>query len=523
MTEEEGRARLRYLQLKAKAAGSAMPSESTPTPAPEPAPNPALLGIDPNADLGNRVAQGASLPFRIGRGVAVGAQNLATNLMTRGALATIPGASAGAPPLSGVANRAAEAFQPGFKPEGAGESVAAAIGESGPLMPLGGAMSAGWKGVRLAAGVGAGTSALMQQSERGSIDPTEVSITAALNALLPGLPMLAKKAYAPMATWLTKLPEEAFEKVMADPNFLRRYAGTVESIRGRAQKLIEGFNSVEQGLKTQMNNMEEVLQIRPNEKEVAEEFLKTKGVARSMDVIVKELKDIQRRSAKFVSEKVKSPILSADGKEVYKIVKSPGLTQRERLQKVLALDRDFNRNVNSDPDLLKLAHTQELKKMIGKEFKAIDGGEAYQALRTKWSEFKDIADGLSKDLIDDARSPAMFEKLMRGDIKGVLSGPAETKKAAIKALEAYGGIRSLMEPLRDDIYAGMLRNKVSVGGGANSAIARGLFAFAPKLALGNMLLSSPAFLNKVPAAIRGGLKYGGRAATVAPSLLRGDQ
>lgn len=480
MSEQDDRDRLRYLQLKQKAS----------------------LGLEGQAvhqdsSIGQRIAQVASSPFRGYRGVAVGLENL---LAGNGAQPSL--------------ERASEAVEPGFHPKGIPETIASAIGESGPLMPLGGPMSAGLKGAALAAGVGAGTSALMQKSERGTISPIEMGTVGAISGLIPLSAQAVKNVYPKIAAHFTKTAPEAFERIMDDPAFLQKFSGSVESIQNRANEVVKGFSSVRDRLGKAFENFKTFYSMRPDAKEVMSELGKTSGQGRTISEIVKDLKSVKMASSPVVERKVISPLLGPSGNAIETTVKEPGLFNREKLMKLIKLNQDLNEATSGHFN----DYTYKLKTMIKDELNKIPQGRHYQKLSERWSDFKEIEENLGRDLADPDKAPIVLEKMMRGDIKGVLRGSFGKVSKAVKELESLGGVKPIMQPLRDELMAGMLKQTVSQYT-PKGVIGKAIMLNAPGTGAAEMLLSSPRFMAKMTGPIRSLAKRAGRFSVGVPSAV----
>lgn len=494
MSDQEDRERWRYLQLKQKASlGSETPPQTK-----EPNLAQEALSIDPNAAIGQQAAQAASAPFRGYRGAAVGVENLVAGKGPQKAL-----------------ERASEAVRPGFKPEGFPETLASAIGESGPLMPLGGIFSAGAKGAALSGIAGAGTTALMEKSENGAVSPASVAFSGSLSTLIPAVPLLIKNVYPQLAAKLTSTSSEAFERQMDDPNFMKNYTGSVEAIRKRATYLINGFQEVENKLKKAFNNFAEFYQLNPTDKEALEVLTETGGEPRSIRTIVSEFKKLKTQREPVLKETVESALLDASGKPIMQVIEKPGLSQNERLLKLLDLDRDLNSFKEGSFD----KYTKNLKEQIRTSIKEIPGGARLQKIRSMWSDFSTIRDNLGKDLTDPQKSGVVLEKLVRGDIKGALSGEFEKVKYVIAELEKHGGLRPILKPLRDEILSGMLKKPLTyIPRGAFGGI---LLAVKPSLAAAETIAGSPRLAASMIKPIQVMAKHSGKAATLASGLLKG--
>lgn len=463
-----------------------------------------ILSLDPNASTGTQAAQIASAPFRGFRGLAVGLNKALPSFRS--------GEDQG---LGQVAPRMVEAVKPGFKPEGISETIASVLGESAPLMPLGGAMSAGLEGAALASGVGAGTSALMQKSERGSVSPIEAGASGAIAGLIPLSAQFIKGLYPKIAAQFTKTEPEAFQRLMDDPQFLQKFSGSVESIRGRANEVVKGFQSVKDRLGTAFENFKTFYSMRPDANEVVSELSKTSGNARSISEIVKDLKAVKMASSPVVERKVVSPLLGASGNPIETTVKEPGLFARERLMKLIKLNQDLNQATEGSFN----DYTYKLKSMIKDEIKKIPQGRHYMKLSERWSDFKEIEENLGRDLADPDKAPIVLEKMMRGDIKGVLRGSYGKVQSAVKELESLGGVKPIMRPLRDEILAGMLRGSVSQLT-PKGVIGKAIMLSHPGIGSAEMLLSSPRFMAKMTAPIRALGQNAGKASTVIPSAIQ---
>lgn len=479
------------------------------------------LSLDPNASVPTQVAQVATTPFRGMRGAAVGAQNLATNLMTRGALAMIPGASVGNPPLYDVVNRAAEAVKPGFKPVGIAETAASMIGESAPLLPLGGPAMAGFKGAATAAATNTATSALMQKSERGAISPSETAATAGLSALVPAIPAIIKKSYPALAARFTDIPKEGFQKVLKDPDFFKKYTGSVQAIEKRANTVINWFQELEKKVRGKLDEVEEVFQLKPTPAEQVAENTARAGVPRTIDVIEKDLQDILNKSKKFVTQKVKSEIVGPSGKELYRTVKTPGLPPRDRLIKLLQLNDDLNDNLIGGSTKNKNVHG--LKTRLREAISDLPGGEEMLDAKKTFHGFRNIAENLTKSLTDEHKSSAVLEKLVRGDIKGALTDKQAALKSVVEDLEEYG-MPMVMKPLREEILSNMMRQGTSKYT-PKGVIGKAIMLMNPALGATEMALSSPAFMASqyVTSPIRSMPGLSRRVVPSIPSLLRGEQ
>lgn len=477
----------------------------------EPTPIRDALGIDSTASIGTQVAQGASLPFRGTRGLAVAASQALPTLMSPVRAAMNPGETVNN--LGQAVQRGAEATRPGFKPEGFTETVASAIGEAGPLLPVGGLVGTGLKGAAAAAGVGAGAgaaqSALMQQSERGSIDIGEVGITAALSGIVPSLPIIIKTAWPTVASRLTKVTPEAFEKLMDDPNFLKKVSGSVEQVQKRANVVFDAFKRAENGVKRMLDNVEEYHSFRPNAAEAREA---ADAGPMSLKKIYESLDEIKGRMRDKVVKTTFEPASGVAKKEIQK-----AYTPREKIVRLVRLDRELNNITRGSLD----ADTKLLKDKIKAEITKVPGGKYYQKVRTMWSDFMDVASKLSSNLKDESASRVVVEKLARGDISGALSvGNAKAFKA-IRELEKMTGLPSSIEPLKDELMAGMLKKNLPTSG--RDYVERALMFAFPKAAIPAILASSPRLMAGATSVVRQ-LPAAGSAITPAiPGLLRGDR
>lgn len=480
-----------------------------------------LVGIDKTASTGTQWAQAGSTMFRGTRGLAVAASQAAPTLMNPVRAVMNPQEAIGN--LGAAVQRGAEATRPGFKPEGFTESVVSGIGESGPLLPLAGPIAAagGVGGGVAAAGIGAGQSALMQKSERGSINPMEVGFTAALNGLLPVLPALIKKAYPTIASRLTDTPKEAFKKLQADPDFLKKYSGSVEAINTRSKNVVTWFKALEHNVKSKLDAVEEIYQIRPTAQEQIAENLKMAGAPRTIDVIEKEFGEIVKRSKPFLSEKVKLPVLNAEGKEIFKTVKTPGLSKRDQLYHLSKLYDDLNEQLRIIGDgTTGNKSIFGLKTRLKQQIKTLPGGEELFDAKESFFKFRKVAENLTNAMTDEKTSPAVLEKLVRGDIRGALTIKQEGLKSTIDEMERYG-MPMTMKPLRNEILSGMLREATSKNTIPKNLLSQFLFAFNPALGAAHLAGSSP----RLSAAM---IQLGrtipmAESSVVAPSLLRGDK
>lgn len=456
-----------------------------------------MLGLDPNASMGTQAAQAAFTPFRGTRGIGVGLENFVAGKGLQPSL-----------------QRASEATQPGFQPKGFMEGLASVVGESGPLMPLSGPMSAGMKGAAIAGGVGTGTSALMQKSERGNVSPIETGIAGILSALPPVTTAAVKKIYPHIAAKFTKTSSEAWQKLMDDPTFLQKFEGTAEAIKNRANAVVEGFQAVKKRLSDSFENFKTFYSMRPDASEVTSELAKTSGQPRTVADVVKDFKSVKMQSAPVVEKQVTSPLMGPTGKPIVSMVKEPGLFKRERLMKLIKLKQDLNESTQGHFN----DYTYKLRNMINDEIRKIPQGRHYMKLQQRWSDFKDVEEALGRDMADPQKAPIVLEKFMRGDIKGTLSGSYGKVENAIKELEKFGGVKPILAPLKDEILSGMLKGSVSEMS-PKGVIGKAIMLKYPGVGLAEMALSSPDFMAKMTGPVRSAAKRAGGASVVTPSAV----
>lgn len=402
-----------------------------------------------------KAAQLGTLPFRGYRGLAVGAENLAMH-------PTQPG---------NALNRAAEATKTGFQPQGFGENIASIIGESAPLAPLGGALSAGGKIARLAkmASLGGGLSALNQTAEEGKPTLGRTAASAAISAAPEALMQGIKGAFPYVAAKFTKTVPEAYQGLTT--TFKQQFPGTSQAIQSASSNVVPALKKSFDTISDRLNSRKNYMGMMMTPKEALAEAGATGGEPRTIGNIVREFKDIQRNSAPISTERVPSQLVGPRGEPLMKDVIKRGISKGEKLRRLDDMAIDINKQTGgsytSDVLQSKKAIERSAQKTGGTSYKIL------QKFKQQWGKLKDIEDRLGTSLTDPNASGAKLEQLVRRDIEGKMTPTDVSQLEAVRDLEKTTG-KKIIEPLRNQIRSSYTNTVLS--------------DFVPKGMLGKILL-----------------------------------
>lgn len=402
-----------------------------------------------------KTAQTAMMPFRGYRGMAVGLENLMAH-------PTQPAAAL---------SRAADATQTGFQPKGFGETAASMVGESVPLMPLGGALSSGGKIAQLlkAASLSGGLSALTQTAEEGKPTVGRTSAAAALGAAPVAAMQGLKGAFPYVAAKFTKTVPAAYENLTT--SFKNKFPGTAQYIEEASGKVFPALKKAFGDVNKRLEGRKEFMGMGMAPKEAMSEAEATGGEPRTISRIVKEFKDIQKRSAPISERKVPSQLVGPRGEPLMKTEIVRGIPKGEKLRRLSDMSIDINKQTEgsytTDVFQTKKGIEREAEKTGGTSFKI------FQKFKQQWGKLKDIEDRMGTNLNDPHTAGAEFERVVRRDIEGKASPTDIGKLEAIRDLERTTG-KQIIEPLKKQIISSYTNTALS--------------DFVPKGMLGKLLL-----------------------------------
>lgn len=490
MSELDDRQRYRYLQLKAKMSQAAPQPAEQPAESPQPPQEPGLM---------QQAAQLGTMPFRGYRGVGVGLENLVAH-------PTQPAAAL---------NRAAQATQQGFKPEGIPETIASVVGEGVPLMPLGGALSAGGKLAQLAkmGGLGMGLSALNQTAEEGKPTAGRTAIAGALSAAPTALMQGLKGAFPYVAGKFTKTPAAAYEGLTSD--FKQQFPGTSEAIGNITEQIGPTLKKAYQAVNDKLNARKEFMGMNMSQKEALAEMEATGGEPRSLGRIAKEFKSLKQESAPIIKEEVPSKLLGPNGQPLTTTVTRAGMPRGERLRRLDDMTQDINKQTqgsySSDVFASKQAIEQQAQKAGGPSYKIL------QKFKRQWGDLNNIRQDLGR-IADPDSGGADLEMLVRKTIEKPekISGADEIKLEAIRRLEKVTG-KPILEPLKNQIRSGYTNVNLS-DFVPKGMLGKALLMKFPAEGLASFVAGSPKAMGKVAQSLNnpaGPISKGARALTPA--------
>lgn len=395
---------------------------------------------DVDDQAGSSIVRGlgrvATAPFRGYRGVAVGLEKMISS-PTRPAEALY---------------RASEAVQPGFRPQGIGETIASIAGESVPLAPVGGALASGKTLAQMAklGATGAAYSAATQASEEGTISPVETGIAGGIGAAIPAVSGGFKAAYPYVAGKFTKTPSVAYEGLTQA--FKSQFPGTEQAIRKTSGSLAKTLTRTQEQASQRIRDIKTFLGISLKPKQAITEMAETSGEARDLGRIAREFRGIRKESAPKITETKELPIVGPSGQPLKVTTQRPGIPRHERLRKLDDLQRDINArsggSFGEDVYLTKQEISKEARKL---------GGAGYARLQKSYRQYgslKNIEDDLGMNLSDETSSAMELEKLIRKTIEkpASLTGTDQRRLEAIQRLERVSGTQ-IITPLKNEIIS----------------------------------------------------------------------
>ncbi len=435
MSDQEEQERYRYLQLKMK-----MGSQEQ---------GPSMI---------QRGAQMATIPFRGFRGLAVGAENLMAH-------PTEPNAAL---------QRASEATKTGFRPHGIMETGASMLGESVPMMPLGGALGEGGKMAQIikAALAGGGVSALNQTAEEGRPTVGQTALSAGLSMAPTAAEQALKGVFPVVAGKFTKVPAAAYQGLTSA--FKKTFPGTSDAISGVTGRVAPALEGAFDAVSKRINARRKFMGMEMLPKEAMQEMEATGGEPRNLGRIAKEFKQMQRRSAPKIETKVDSQLINPKtNKPFQRTVTERGIPKSEKLRKLDDFSMDINKitegHYPSDVLQSKQAIEREATKTGGTSFKIL------QKFKRQWGDLKNIEDRMGTKLSDPNTAGRDLENIVRKSIENPakMGGSDIDKLNAIGELEKLTG-KQILEPLRNQIKS--------------SYTNQGLSDYVPKGMLGKILL-----------------------------------
>ncbi len=315
-------------------------------------------------------AQLATLPFRGYRGLAVGAENLIAH-------PTEPAAAL---------QRASEATQTGFQPKGIMESGASILGESVPMLPLGGEMAAGGKFAQLikAAMASGGLSAVNQTAEEGSPTIGRTATAAALGAAPIAAVQGAQKVFPAVAGKFTKVPAEAYRNLTSA--FKKTFTGTPEAIETQASRVSPTLEAAKDAVSKRINSRRAFMGMDMSPKEALAEMESTGGEPRSFGRIAKEFKGIQKESAPFRQVTEESKLLGPRGEPLRKTTTVRGIPKGEKLRRLEDFTKDINKTTGGSYTTDVLQSKRAIEQAATKT-----GGTSYKLLtkfKQQWGNLK---------------------------------------------------------------------------------------------------------------------------------------
>lgn len=400
-------------------------------------------------------AQAATLPFRGYRGMAVGLENLATSPLRPGQ----------------ALQRASEATQTGFKPQGIGENLASIAGESIPLLPLGGELASGGRMAQLlkAGMLGGGLSSINQTAEEGKPTAGRTALASILSAAPVAAMQGVKAGFPYVAAKFTKTVPEAYQGLTTD--FKNQFPGTSDAIKSVSNKVVPTLKEAFGAVNKKLQSRKEFMGMLMSPKEAMDEAEVTGGEPRNIGKIVREFRDIQKRSAPITEKKVASQLLGPKGEPLERTVIERGIPKGEKLRRLSDMAIDINKQTEgsytSDVYQTKKGIEQEAFKTGGTSYKI------FNKFKQQWGKLSDIEDRLGTNLNDPNASGPKLENIVRRSIEGKTTPTDESQLEAVRDLEKSTG-KSIIDPLRKQIISSYTNTALS--------------DFVPKGMLGKLLL-----------------------------------
>lgn len=413
----------------------------------------------PVSDDVRRVADALTVIPRTARGVGVGASNL------EGINPLSPDPVALAKSLPRAAERTSAGMTPGFQPQGTREAAGAMLGEAAGYAPLAMVPGAPFvQGTLAAASLGA-----QQASETGSIRP--VSLAAALTSpalikaasnwidngvtkydfqqagkrvgevpaptslapfgpdapppVLPDLPPQPAPASVtrPVAPGMPEAPVAPPKPTMALPE--KPASNTQVAVERAAKTLTESLDGL-------------------HKKAAAELNLSKKMYGLDAPAVGRSSAQVQEAFEKLSGKPKYDPnsLFPDFDRQI-----APKMTRQQRLRELVSLDADLAdkinwANVGDEAEKVKLKLRNDIRAEIAK---APMGAKMLAKVKA-YGDVMAIKNALGSQLTDPVQAPAVLAKIVRGDLRGALSGTGLEQLDTILKLEKKLGKDFLSEP-----------------------------------------------------------------------------
>lgn len=269
----------------------------------------------------------------------------------------------------------------------------------------------------------------LKQGLSTAADYTQTGSEAAImSGMFKGAHELTKKAAPYIISKFAKITPDQVKTAISDPKFFAKYKGTVQAVDTKIKEISDTITTAKKSIAKRMYGAKQYLGLTDTPVEYT-----------SVDQIQAAFKKAVSSPGKgAVTETLKEPLTGDLLKQTF----SPRKPNPEALRNELI-------NLNTSLNRLEQAKfspaAAKLKGQIVSKIESLPSGKYMRGLSEKYSETEAALSQLGKNLQNPQIAPKLIDKMIKGDLKGVLSESGIKKSSAIREILKH----SKKDPFRE--------------------------------------------------------------------------